>query len=262
MQHHPVVDRPSDRLTHLTPHTHTPQPRINTPYQYDRLHNLRGDDQTTARLSPFYLLLQPSSASTAAIPTTTAAATLLATSLQAPLVPLTLPAAWPATNAPVPPSTLRWSALTDPGLPPHIHLLSLGEPAFAPTAAPPATSSSRRVMLQLQHLVCERDGGRSTTIALDLGRLLLPSRTGGAAVASVEARTLTGAFAAAEGGGGSGGCGEMKWEEGVMGGQVRVTIAPGGFCTLEVEVVIAGAGREGEEDGGVSGPVVASPFAH
>lgn len=141
-------------------------------------------------------------------------------------------------------------------LPPHVHLLSLGEPAF-PLAPQQASNGGRRVMLQLQHLVSKREGGAPTVLTLDVGRLLLLPLAGGGSrrrraalgavvVESVEARSITGAFALGDGGG----CGPVEWERGVMGGYVRLTLLPGGFCTLEV---VVGSGK---------GMDVLSPFAH
>lgn len=142
-------------------------------------------------------------------------------------MPLTLPASWPAADAS---STAaipaRWSALgeDEDALPPHIHLLSLSEPAF-----PISSSSSAMVAtLQLQHLLPASDGGEPTPLSLDLGRLL-----GRASILSVEARTITGAFPAGE---------DVECSEG--GSYVRVRLPPGGFCTLEVAVGVS------EKEGG------------
>ena len=120
------------------------------------------------------------------------------------------------------------------------------------------------VVVQLQHLTPASEGGEATAVTLDLGRLLLPPLPRPtSAVVSVEQRTLTGAFAVPAGGkkdgvGGGGGCGSVEWERG---GHVRVTLPPGGFCTLEVVV-----GPEKQEAAAAAAAAAASlsssPFAH
>lgn len=196
-------------------------------------------------------------------------------------MPLTLPASWPAANASAGssiPTTIppRWSALggddDDEGaLPPHIHLLALSEPAF-PLPSPAAVATAT---LQLQHL---DPTGEPTALTVDLGRLFLlnapaAAPSSSASVLSVAARTITGAFGENEEDGG--GCGAWEWERGARGAascNVRVTLPPGGFCTLEVRVGREAPGEEGSGSRGGSLATAmqmqqqqlssASPFAH
>lgn len=120
--------------------------------------------------------------------------------------------------------------------------------------------------LQLQHLLPPSEGGEPTILTLDLGRLLLLSSSPSSpasSILSVEARSITGAFAAAaDGDGGGSGCGAWEWGKGKEEAYVRVRMPPGGFCTLEV---VVGEEVEMGDLGGTAAAAampLASPFAH
>jgi hypothetical protein len=273
--YHPLVSRLTVRGAALAMHvvTHAPHGATSRrPAHVEvMLHRraayqpLRGDDVSTVTLSPFHLLLGD--------PTTTEqAATRLAAALQAPLVPLTPPLAWPMPKQPQASLKPSFSGLSAP-LPPELHLLALTDPAYevggghavllcmcashirhlhylTPHKNVPQApgEAGTRVTLQLQHIV-DREAGAAgaVNVTLDVATLL---GAGGRRVVGLQERTLTSLYGVerlgqrvtwgVDGEGGAPpqvrtaqGCGAVL---SLDRSRVSVSVAPMDFCTLELRL--------------------------
>lgn len=189
---------------------------------------LRGNDESTAVLSPLWLVLdEPRQAE--------ALATSWAALLQAPLIPVM--ATDPAVHV-----KSSWSALPA-SLPPSIHLLTLAEPTFPQ----PGIAS---VVLQLEHLVDQASGGQPVDLKVDLGEVLRLRKLGDRLVGAggalkCQERTITTAYPSsrledrlrwrtdevAQGQGGPESC-RVRQE----GTQISLSIGPKDVCTVSCSV--------------------------